>query len=63
MHPRTLEIRDFETQSQADAQGFTVPLAPAEAEELRSMSRKQRRAWLKANGKSKAQLRKKGTVS
>lgn len=46
MHPKTYEILEFDSVEQGRAAGFTVPLTKPEAEELKGMNRKERRAWL-----------------
>jgi hypothetical protein len=40
----------FESEVEAKAAGFTVPLDDAEDKLLRGMNRRQRRAWLRKRG-------------
>lgn len=46
MHPKTFDIKEFESFGKADEAGYTVPLIKPEAYALSDMNRKQRRAWL-----------------
>jgi hypothetical protein len=46
MHPKTFDIKEFESFGKADEAGYTVPLTKPETQELSGMNRKQRRAWL-----------------
>jgi hypothetical protein len=53
MHPITYDIRDFQTKEQAVEHGYSVDLTSEQAAELSTMNRKQRRAWLAQQRRSK----------
>jgi acetyl-CoA acetyltransferase len=48
MHPQTFDIEQFDSQSDADAEGFTIPIKAEELAQVQGMNRKQRRAWAAA---------------
>lgn len=52
MHPQTLDIKEFSSDEEAKAAGYSVKLTGEEANELTGMNRKQRRAWLSQQRKA-----------
>jgi len=57
MHPQTRAIAEFETEADAKAAGYTIPLSPLEAADLRDIHREDRmraiKTWRRRSKKRK----------
>ncbi len=53
MHPKTYDVKEFPSLEEAAKAGYTEPLNPKEADELKTMNRKQRRKWLSKRRKER----------
>jgi hypothetical protein len=57
MHPVTGDIKTFDSQAEAEAAGYTIPLSVADCTDLAAMTPEERKVWLR--GKT---VIRKGTV-
>jgi hypothetical protein len=51
MHNITMDIKEFDSQEEAEKQGYKIPLTPKEANYLSGKNRAQRRQWAKEQRK------------